>query len=88
MASPSIDPWGYNFNGPVAPMAERLFCNQKVEGSNPSGSTKTYWYIYFEDYCPVCGRTDAYKFRVYSAPKPVEYEKRHIFAEIYDGCTY
>ena len=48
--------------------------------------THGYWIMYHEDYCPVCGRTQVYRERVYDEPKPVEWSARHIVREVYDWC--
>jgi len=37
-------------------------------------------------YCPVCGRDDTYKERVYDEEKPKEWEKRFTFKEVWDYC--
>lgn len=86
MASPSIDPWGYT--GAVGDNGNTSVLQSEVEGSIPSLSTKSYWYEYFTDYCPVCARSDDYKIRVYDRPKPDTYEERHHFKETFDYCIY
>lgn len=45
-----------------------------------------YWYLFYEYYCPMCNSVKVQKERVYGTPKPEEWEKRHIWIEVYDGC--
>ena len=47
---------------------------------------KKYWYKTSVHYCPVCGRDDTYKERVYDEEKPKEWEKRFTFKEVWDYC--
>jgi len=45
-----------------------------------------YWirFNYYE--CPICGRGDEIRERVYGRPKPENSQERHIFHEHYDWC--
>lgn len=54
---------------------------------NRAAGYKTYWYYVVDDYCPVCGRSDTYRERIYGE-RPKDWEQRHEFNEVYDGCTY
>ena len=46
---------------------------------------KPHWYFIYEDYCPVCGRSDTTRERRYT-PRPEAWELRHSFSEHYDWC--
>ncbi len=50
---------------------------------------KTYWYRFFWGACPVCGREQSYKERVYNEEKPTDWNERHFTLsdfETYDYC--
>ena len=56
-------------------------------GSPPTARiVDTYWYKTTVYYCPLCGRDDTYKERVYDEEKPKEWEKRFTFKEVWDYC--
>ncbi len=48
---------------------------------------KKYWYRYYEEWCPFCGRTNIFKTRVYDEPKPKDWNERHTHKEVYDYCN-
>jgi len=48
---------------------------------------RRYWYFITEDYCPLCGRTQAWRERRYTK-RPKLWKNRHRFTEAYDGCGY
>lgn len=48
--------------------------------------TRKYWYMFYEFYCPQCGKTRTIKERVYDKPKPTDYNKRHIITTRWDYC--
>jgi len=42
---------------------------------------RKYWYVTYIDECPVCGRSDKWRERVYEKPdSPIHYE------QVYDWC--
>lgn len=45
-----------------------------------------YWYKETIFYCPVCGREDKHKSRMYTK-KPKDWNKRHELIETYDYCN-
>jgi hypothetical protein len=45
-----------------------------------------YWYLHTIVYCPVCGKEDRYKERIYGIPKPENGEERYRIIEAYDWC--
>ena len=47
---------------------------------------KKYWYEKTVYYCPVCGREDVYRERVYT-PKPKNWGDRNTFIEKFDYCN-
>lgn len=47
---------------------------------------KLYWIRFHYYDCPVCGRGDEVRERVYDEPKPESAVERHILHEAYDRC--
>jgi len=47
--------------------------------------SKPYWYLTTINECPICGRQEVVKERMYTE-KPVNPEDRFIFIQIYDWC--
>ena len=45
-----------------------------------------YWYKFDHYVCPLCGREDNYKERIYDKQKPELYRDRHDYHEVWDGC--
>jgi len=52
-----------------------------------SPEKKTYWIRFHYSECPVCGRGDEERERVYDEPKPEDVSKRHIYHQHYDWCV-
>jgi hypothetical protein len=52
----------------------------------PKQNPSKYWYRYTHYMCPICGREDVYKARVYGFPKPDEYCERHEYLYVWDYC--
>ena len=46
---------------------------------------RRYWYYVHTDYCPVCGKDDTARERIYG-PRPEAREDRSSFHETYDWC--
>jgi hypothetical protein len=47
-----------------------------------------YWYKITTYYCPICGKDDTFRTRVYEkdVPRPPEWNNRHEFRDMYDWC--
>lgn len=51
----------------------------------PEKPMKKYWYKYYREECPVCGREDVYKERQYTE-KPESILERRVHEVNYDWC--
>ena len=49
-------------------------------------SKTKYWILFTIRECPVCGRSDEYRERIYDRPKPVDNKDRYHFEQFYDWC--
>jgi len=46
-----------------------------------------YWYRFYTQACPVCGRENVYPKERLFTPKPESWNERHLYADIYDHCN-
>ena len=46
----------------------------------------TYWYEYTIYTCPICGKTNRHKNRIYGILKPTDPTERYHISEVYDYC--
>lgn len=51
----------------------------------PETNSRKYWYKFYHHYCPVCGRENTYKVRMFT-PKPDDVYERHEEVIDYDWC--
>lgn len=47
---------------------------------------RTYWILTTIHECPICGRGNTYRERIYNRPKPKEPSKRYEYHDTYDYC--
>jgi hypothetical protein len=59
----------------------------RASKENRAKGVTTYWYYIVSDYCPVCGREDITRTRLYGE-KPKTWDERHKYNERYDWCDY
>jgi hypothetical protein len=48
---------------------------------------KEYWYKFFIEECPVCGRSSEWKERIYDKPRPKKKEDRYKFNQTWCHCN-
>lgn len=48
---------------------------------------RSYWYEFYHEYCPVCGREETIKERRYTM-KPKSYNKRHHYSYMNCWCEW
>lgn len=68
----------------VRHVRESIERGKRSEAARAQGETR-HWYFTDEHYCPICGRSDGGRQRVYG-PRPEAWEDRHYFTESYDYC--
>lgn len=60
--------------------------NDQLESKATRDATvRQHWYRSTTTACPVCGRGDTVRERVYG-PRPVSFEERYFYSEVYDWC--
>lgn len=57
-----------------------------VQPNSVTKPKRGYWYIFHEDWCPLCMRSSVERERVYDSPKPLQWHERHIIEEVWDHC--
>ena len=48
---------------------------------------KEHWYKITIHYCPLCGKEDKYRERIYGE-KPKDHNERYVIKEYWDYCDY
>ena len=48
--------------------------------------SKSYWYLFKYEFCPICGVEDRWKERIYNRPKPKNRKDRYIESYMYCHC--
>ncbi len=48
---------------------------------------KKYWYKFFIEECPMCGRNSQWKERIYGKPRPIKKEDRYKFSQVWCYCN-
>lgn len=54
--------------------------------TNNQCTKRIYWYKFYIEECPLCGRGHSYKERVYDIPKPTDINDRYHYSQPYDWC--
>lgn len=60
--------------------------NLRDMGSTPILRANKYWILFEYHECPICGRGQTYRERIYDKPKPLNPSERHVWVPDYDWC--